>query len=175
MAKFDFGSMDKGLRNLAGPIRVSLARRMLVAAGQKVRDEAKVNARKDPKPRGVFNETSRGSAVPGTLANSIYLAFDKKNSTQTFFQYNVSWNDKSAWWGRLKEFGWVQTHVIVVNKKSGKWSTIKSRRLAKPRKHPAVPFLRPAFDTTRPELFPTMLASARKELPVLIAEHTNVS
>jgi hypothetical protein len=177
MAKIDFGSMNKGLDALAGPVRVSLARRILVAAGQQVRDEAKVRALQNPRPRGVFNEkgSSRSSESPGTLSESIYLAFDKKNSTETFFQYNVSWSDTKAWWGRLKEFGWLQTDVIVLNQTTGKFSTIKGRRLKQPIRHPAQPFLSPAFDATYPLLFGTMTQTARIELPRLLAEHANAS
>lgn len=175
MVKVDLSSVDAGLAALAGPIRASLARRMLVAAGQDVRDEAKLRALQNPKPRGVFNESSRGSQDPGTLSRAVYLAYDKKKSTETFFQYNVSWNDTTAWWGKLKEFGWLQTNVIAYNNYRGTFYTVKGKKLKTPIRHPADPFLAPAYDTTLPTLFATMTKTGQRELPLLLAEYTNVS
>jgi hypothetical protein len=177
MAKIDFGSMNRALDALRGPVRESLARRMLAAATKKVELEAKVRAKQNPRPRGVFNDrgSSASSMAPGTLSDAIYGAFDKKKSTETFFQYNVSWNASKAWWGKLKEFGWLQTDVIVYFEDSGQFSTLKGRRLAQPIRHPAQPFLAPAFDSTSPLLLGIMTNVGKRELPKLLREHTHAS
>lgn len=54
---FDFSTIMGSLDVMSGPVRESLARRMLVAGGREMRDEAK---RWVPTSVGPYNPNSRG-------------------------------------------------------------------------------------------------------------------
>lgn len=166
MAKttLDLKGWQEGLEKLNGPMRESLARRMGVAGGEVLRDEAKLRAPISDPP---YNPTSRGSSQPGTLRDAIYLAFDKKNSTATQFSYSISWNNAKAFWGRFIEFGWWQKYTIG-RKPDGTFYTDKSRPLKERIRHPAKPFLRPAFDAKIEVAKAAMIAKGREELPKIL-------
>lgn len=166
-ADFDVSGWIEGLDKLAGPIRTSLARRMAVEGGVALRDEAK---RWVQPSVGPYNPNSRGSQEAGQLRDAIYLAYDSEGSTDTVFTYHISWNAKKAWWGKLVEFGYFQRYVVYYNDKMGYFSTIKERRLDDPQWVPGKPFLRPAYDITRPKLVTIMVARGQKELPILLGE-----
>lgn len=166
-ASLDLSEWEDGLERLAGPIRTSLARRMLVEGGVALRDEAK----RWVKPSvGPYNPNSRGSQEAGQLRDAIYLAYDTDASTDVVFTYTVSWNAKKAWWGKLVEFGYYQRYVVYFNEKYGVFTTDKERKLSDPQWVPGKPFLRPAFDITRPKLASIMIARGQKELPLLLGE-----
>ena len=172
--KFDMSGVEVGMTALAGPIKESLARRMLVAAGQEVRDEAK---RWVPTSVGPYNPSSRGSQDAGTLRDAIYLAFDKRDSTDVSFTYNVSWNNSIAWWGKLVEFGYTQKFVVIYNKKLGAFQTLAKGknngvlRPGGPKRIPGKPFMRPAYEIVIPKALSIMAATGRIELPILLKEH----
>lgn len=141
-ASIDMSGAMAGLEALRGPGRESLMRKMLVEAGVVLRDKAKQNVAISEPP---YNPNSRGSQQPGTLQRSIYLAFDKESSNATVFKYNISWNNKKAWWGKLIEFGYIRTHHVGVDAQ-GNFYTDMSRPLDQPKPVSAKPFLRPALD-----------------------------
>lgn len=152
--------------------RESLGRRMAVAGGAIVRDEAKQRAlQSHARTAWVPNPRSRGSESPGELADAIYLAFNRKETTDTRFVYSVSWNNQRAWWGKLREFGYFQRHAVYKDQ-FGVYHTDKKRPLAQPKRRPARPFLAPAFDSTVNQVRDAMLVTAREEFPKLMAERS---
>lgn len=166
-ARMDFGDMNASLERLAGAGRVSLARRMGVAGGTILRDEAKVNAlQSHARTSWTPNPNSRGSETPGTLADAIYLAFDKKGSSDTLHRYAVSWNAKKAWWGKLREFGYFQ-RFRVYKDAQGVYHTTKEK-LPQPKRRPADPFLAPAFDAHLAAVKSAMIAAGKIELPKIL-------
>jgi hypothetical protein len=171
---FDMSRIDAGLTALAGPVRESLARRMLVAGGQEMRDEAK---RWVPTSVGPYNPKSRGSQDAGTLRDAIYLAYDRRNSTELAFTYNISWNNTQAWWGKLVEFGYTQRYVTIYNKKLGVFQSLAKGRHGNgvlrdtPKRIPGKPFIRPAYEITITKTLSIMAATGRVELPILLREH----
>lgn len=174
---FDFSSILKSLDALSGPVRESLARRMLVAGGREMRDEAK---RWVPTSVGPYNPNSRGSQDAGTLRDAIYLAFDKRNSTDVTFTYNISWNSFEAWWGKLVEFGYTQRYVTIYNKKLGAFQSLAKGRfgkggkgvlLAEPKRIEGKPFIRPAYEVSITRTLSIMAATGQVELPILLREH----
>lgn len=82
----------------------------------------------------------------GNLAASIYQAYSKDNSGPGRATYHVSWNAKKAPHGHLVEFGHIQKYKVVLNKKTGRWLTLKKHKLAKPIQRAAHPFVRPAIN-----------------------------
>lgn len=80
----------------------------------------------------------------GRLAESIYQAYSKDNSTPVHAVYHISWNARKAPHGHLIEFGHVQRYQIVYDEKTGKFYTRKDRPLPEPKHIPAQPFVRPA-------------------------------
>jgi hypothetical protein len=166
-ARVDFSKSIAGLDALAGPIRESLARRMLVTGGVHLRDKAKLAAARSDPP---YNPNSRGSQQPGTLSNSIYLAFDTDDSTKEVFFYNVTWSDRDAWWGKLIEFGWMRTHEVHRGA-NGAFYTDMSKPLPAPKPMPANPFLRPTIDTYGDSAVRLMIERGKEELPKLIQEY----
>jgi hypothetical protein len=161
-AKMDFSGWHRGLDSLAGPVRISLARSMGVAAGQVIRDEAKLLA-----PVGT---EAGGSLHPGSLRDSIYLAYKQDRSTKDDQIYSVTWNAKKAPHGHLEEFGYWQTHVVarIPGGYGGGWYTTDVK-LASPKFIPAHPFLRPALDSAGPRAYAASIARGRQRLPELLA------
>ncbi len=165
--KFDIEEVVANLNKLSGPLKESLARRSAVAGGEVLRDEAK---RWVPKSVGPYNPKSRGSQDAETLRNAIYLAFDKKTSTQTFFQYNVSWNAKKAWWGKLVEFGYYRRYRVYFNDKKGVYVTIKVDPLRNPVWVAPKPFLGAADNVAGARALQEMIDTAREQLPILLEQ-----
>ena len=168
--KFDMQGWDRTFVALDGPVKESLARRMLVEGGVFLRDKAKAAAPKSDGPyRAYTGHGSRRSQASGTLASSIYLAKDTDASTPTKYVYKISWNNKIAWWGRLVEFGWWQTHEIHRDN-NGEFYTDMSKPLAAPKWHGPHSFLRPTIGTYGAEAVRVMLDRGQRELPILLAE-----
>lgn len=159
----DMSDVLQGLDSLSGAVRESLARRMGAAGGRIVRDEAKMMAPISDPP---YNPTSRGSKQPGTLRDSIYLAYSKKLSTATVFSYSVSW-PRAQFWGVFVEFGYVQKHPVFRGQ-DGVFYTDKTKLLPSPKVVPAKPFLRPAFEGSKARAYQEMIAAGRRELPKLL-------
>lgn len=168
---FNTVEWDTVLDHLAGPGKESLARRMLVSGGTLIRDDARERSKvtHGRGPRGVHNPkgSSRSSEAPGTLASAIYLARNEKLSDSEHFTYSISWNNTIAWWGRLREFGYVTQYVVYYDEQ-GVFHTNKQLKLKTPRPMPAKPFLAPAFDATLPAARAAMIARGRLELPKIL-------
>lgn len=163
------GSLDTSqwtamLDQLVGPARTSLARSMAVAGGTVLRDEAQLLA-----PR-----------ASGKLAESIYLAYRDKESTESVVAYRVSWNSKTAPHGHLQEFGHWRYNKIVngysqrslapgKTKGKGPADHVPPGALDTPVWVPAHPFLRPAFDSGEERAKQAMIARGRVRLPELLA------
>lgn len=92
----------------------------------------------------VKHNVRRIGRVTGNLDRAIYQAFSKDNSGEGFAEYHISWNVRKAPHGHLLEYGHVQRYVVFVDRRTGKWVTIKRKPLAKPRIVGARPFIRPA-------------------------------
>ena len=165
--QIDFAGLEANLDQLAGPVRESLSRRMLVEGGVYLRDQAKQAAVRSDPP---YNPSSRGSQAQGTLADSIYLAFDTTESSKEIFSYTVSWSDRKAWWGKLVEFGYWRTHEVHRDAQ-GNFYTDMSRPLPAPKWMPPRPFLRPTIDAHGGEAIMRMQNRGKQELPILLAEY----
>ena len=169
---FDASGWKAGLDRLQGPLRESLARRMAVSGGVILRDEAKVRAPRSDGPYTPYSgEGSRHSEASGTLADSIYLAFDQNKSTQTLFTYRITWNDEKAWWGRLIEFGHWRPFGVGLNKEGFYVSHNPTKRKGKKGEGDwvsAKPFLGPTFDAKLTEARTAMIERGRNELPKLL-------
>lgn len=170
-ASFDLSAWDEMLAKLQGPARESLARRMCVSGGVIMRDEAKQYALRPT--THVYNPTSRGSHEAGILSDSIYLAFRDKVSTELVFTYSVTWNDKKAFWGKFREFGYRIIYPFYVDA-AGMYHTYHGESSKTPEKlaHPffvkPTPFLRPAFDASQVRVKSAMLQRGIAELPILL-------
>ena len=151
-AVVDFSEWERGLANLAGPIRVQLARSMGVAGGQVIRDVAKIYA----------------PVKQGLLRDAIYLAYRDAYSDDTKITYSISWNAKRAPHGHLIEFGHWQTNAMYQGR-DGKWYV--GAPLTKPKWVAAHPFLRPALDGSTAMARNAMMARGRERLPELLAEY----
>jgi hypothetical protein len=138
-AKVDDKALMASLDRLANEGRVSLARSMGVAGGSVLRDEAKQHA-----PVGM-HEGGGVSPHPGTLRDSIYLAFREGHSTDERIVYSVSWNHRTAPHGGWLEFGHWRVNELVPIGAGGMWVATKER-LEQPVWVPAQPFMRPAMD-----------------------------
>lgn len=149
-AKMDTSGWDAALANLAGPLRVSLARSMAVAGGEVLRDEAKIHA----------------PVKDGTLQNAIYLAYKDNKSSEERVVYSVTWNGKKAPHGHLLEFGHWQPYKVV-KLPNGQWFTTKEL-LPSPKWTAAHPFLRPAMGAI-PRAQAAMIQRGRVRLPELLA------
>lgn len=153
-----------GLDRIAG-LKYPLARSMAAAGGALLRDEAQARA-----PVG------EDSIAPGTLRNSIYLAFRDKESTDTLVKYSVSWNAKKAPHGHLIEFGhWQPFEVFLTadgwrTRASGKGRRAQGVRRETPKWIPATPFLRPAYDTCLPRLPQVMAERGRQRFSELMQD-----
>ena len=162
-AKADLSSAFAGLDKLAGPLRVSLARSMGVAAGTVFRDEAKRQA-----PIGNQGADEGISPYPGALKESIYLAFNEGATTDARVVYAVSWNSKIAPHGHWIEFGHWRVNELVPIGDGGLWIATE-QRLDNPVWVPAQPFMRPALEGRRDAAMQAASARARARLPELLA------
>ena len=152
MANFtiDFDSADAmaGLDRLADEAKAAL-RPAAQAGAQVLYNEVKLRV---PVYRGPLhfrhNKTKGGGywVTPGQLRDSIYQVFSRDNSDTEHVTYHISWNHSKAPHGHWMEFG-------------------NSR-------HPAHPFLRPAFDAmnelalyTAKEVFLTKVEEAMAKAP----------
>lgn len=152
---------------LRGPLKESLARRMCVSGGRILRDEAKVRATRVQEWK--YNPTSWGSKKKGTLARSIYLAFNEKLSNSYQVTYSVSWNRKIAPYGHLVEFGYMMRYFVFKDR-TGEYHTVKTIKLKTPRKILATPFLGTTFDSHAHIAYQAMLQRGREEFPKLLQE-----
>ena len=160
-AKTDFYSALAGLEKLAGPLKTKLARSMAVAAGKEFRDEARRRA-----PIG------EGSDMPGTLKESIYLAYREGKTTERQVVYSVSWNSRLAPHGHLVEFGHWRINKLMPIGAGGLWVATKER-LDSPKWVPAHPFLRPAMDAKRNAAAEAGIERGRVRLAELLSgKHT---
>lgn len=82
----------------------------------------------------------------GRLEHSIYQAYSTHNSTPQTAVYEVSWNPRKAPHAHLVENGYIKKWETVVNKKTGKWITLKNRPLPTPIHVPGKYFVRRAQD-----------------------------
>lgn len=162
-AKLDTTQTDKAFAGLAGPVKESLARRMLVSGGVLLRDAAKSNA--------LMGANKDGVEPRGVLAAAIYLARDTDRETKTLFAYTISWNARKAPHGHLVEFGHIMTHKVY-KAANGEWYTRKDLPLPNPIPVPARSFLRPTFDSYSTTALRAMLRRGEEELPKLLREHS---
>lgn len=167
MAEFFNASLNASgwiatLDALDGPLKESLSRRMLVEGGVLLRDAAKSNA--------LMAANAEGTDVRGVLAGAIYLAYDKKTSHGSRFNYVVSWNARLAPHGHLVEFGHWRTHAVYKGA-DGNWYTRKDMPLDAPVWVAARPFLRPTLDAYGKTALSVMVHRGRQELPKLLAEY----
>lgn len=162
-ARLDTTQTDKAFAGLAGPVKESLARRMLVSGGVLLRDAAKSNA--------LMGANKEGVEPRGVLAAAIYLARDTDAETKTMFAYTISWNARKAPHGHLVEFGHWRTHAVY-KAANGEWYTNKSQPLDAPVWVAARPFLRPTFDSYGGTAVRAMLQRGAEELPKLLREHS---
>jgi hypothetical protein len=168
-AKFDGSQFDKVFAALSGPIKESLARRMGVAGGRIIRDEAAANALIPGGPHG--RERRR------VLSNAMYVAYDKRNTQRNTEKYIVSWNSRHAPHGHFIEYGYLQPYVVYFNNETGEWRTRFNKKegtfvlLKTPKFVPAYPFLRPALDRKGADALRAMIDAGKKELPVLLKEN----
>lgn len=176
----DLSGLMAGLDAL-GEAKESLARRMAVAAGVLVRDDAIARAPEgDPSD---YQSVSRHSSntAPGSLKNAMYLVFDKEASTKDKIVYHVSWNSEKAYWGAMVEFGvemkfqvgfgsngffTFNTEEGLPNRRGGK----SMPRKGGPLMIKARPFLGPALDANMGKMMARALEVGRVELPKLLSE-----
>lgn len=144
--------VEVNLAKLAPLLKEKLARSMAVAGAQVIRDEAALRAAAGP---------------TGNLKESMYVADNAAATTKDKIVYSVSWNKVKAPHGHLIEFGhWMYFARVKIN---GEWVTLKDRPLAVPRKAPAYPFLRPAYDAKKDAAHQAMLARARVRFKELMS------
>jgi hypothetical protein len=168
-ATLDLTQINVAFDAIAGPVAQSLGRRMAVEAGVLLRDKAKfASVLSELRYRGPYNPISRGSQAPGTLQESIYLVFNKEESTDKILMYSVSWNNKKAWWGKLLEFQHIRTHKVYTGA-DGNWYTSKTP-LEKPITVPARPFLGPTIDAYGNVAVAAAMDRGKRELPILLGE-----
>lgn len=107
----------------------------------------------------VQKNVARIGKKTGNLSSSIYQVFSKKDSPEGLATYYVSWNAQKAPHGHLVEYGHIQKYQSVLNKKTGKWITLKNRPLKQSKQVMAQPFIRPAQAK-----FPQALEAMKAEL-----------
>jgi hypothetical protein len=91
----------------------------------------------------VQRNVNRIGKKTGNLRRSIYQVYSVRSSGSERAVYHVSWNAQKAPHGHLVEFGHFQRYRVIVDKRTGKWVTLKNRPI-EPRQGGARPFLRPA-------------------------------
>lgn len=121
--KLDFSQVGE-LMSALEQLPKELPRRMLVPAGQLIRDEAIMRAPQGDSITGGYVEGKTGSQEPGTLKTAMYLAYSERRSNETTTTYSVSWNG-DAFWGVFQEFGHNRPYRIVPVKGGG-FATLKS-------------------------------------------------
>lgn len=94
----------------------------------------------------VLRNVSALGAVTGKLEHSIYQAFSKHHSGDGVASYEVSWNPRKAPHAHLVENGYIKKYKVVLNKKTGKWITLKNEPLPTPIHVPGKGFVRRAQD-----------------------------
>ena len=124
----------------------SAARPAAQAGAQVLYDAVKLNVR-------------RLGKKTGKLDAAIYQVFSANNSGKGVAQYQISYNARKAPHGHLVEFGYVRRYKVVLNKKTGKWVTLKNKPLPQPVQVAAQPFIRPAK-----ALLPQAAEAVRTEL-----------
>jgi HK97 gp10 family phage protein len=94
-------ALTDSLRALESIASESVLRQAAVAGARVIFDEVKLRA-----PVGVATYERKGTThVPGTLKNSILIAYDKEVSVEgKLASYIVTWS-KEAFYGRFVEFG----------------------------------------------------------------------
>ena len=157
--KFDATDTLSALDALDGPLKESLARRMLVEGGVMMRDAAKGNAR--------WAANKEGVDTRGLLASAIYLVYDTKGSTADRVNYQIGWNHTIAPHGHLIEYGHWQTHKAYKGA-DGNWYTRKDAPLPAPIWIAARPFMRPTFDSYSGIALRAMILRGQREFPVLL-------
>lgn len=159
--KVDVSSVIAGLHKMADKTE-SLARSMLVAGGKVVRDEARL--------RAPVAEPGEYAANPGLLKSAIYIAYNTTDSHGGTYAYKVTWNHKVAPHGHLVEFGHWQPYAVHKRLDGRGYYTDTSEKLATPKRIPARPFLRPAWEATKDAAVERMMQRGRERLPQLLAE-----
>lgn len=164
--KMDVGEILRGLENL-GKARESIARRMLVAGGQVIRDEVRSRAPEgDEITGGYARDGKTGSHQPGTLKRSVYLAYSDKRSDGTVFTYSVSWNSKpgsasNAFWGVMQEFGHRRPYAIA--KVEGGFATMKPSQYRGPNpRFAGASFLGAGFDASLQTATAAIMAEGKR-------------
>lgn len=152
-------------------LKESLARRMGVTAGQVVRDDAKDRAPLgDPWVMGYGADWKTGSDDPGALKESIYLAYNERQSNDQQIVYSVSWNAQKAFWGVMVEFGFIMADQVVGESGVGFWTLKGTPRKGGPLQVKAQPFLAPALDANIGRIRDAALARGKEEFPKLLQE-----
>lgn len=136
----------------------SLCRRMLVEGGVVLRDAAKANA--------LVAQNKEGVERRGKIANAIYLARDTDNETQTYFIYKVSWNHTKAPHAHWFEYGWWRAFKPYKGS-DGNWYT-SNIPYDTPKREPARPFLRPAWDNYLQVALQRMMERGQREFETLL-------
>lgn len=172
--KMDVSEILRGLDGMAA-IKESLARRMLVAGGQVMRDEAQDRAPVGDEITGGYAANFKtGSQMPGTLRRSVYLAYSDKRSTETVFTYSVSWNSKpgspsNAFWGVMQEMGFRRPYKIVAA--PGGFATLKGSPYTGPNpRFAGASFLGAAFDASLQQVQTAIMAEGRRAFAELVGE-----
>ncbi len=101
----------------------------------------------------------------GNLERAIYQAYSKDQSIDNQQVYHISWNARKAPHGHLVEFGYRQLYQVVKDRKTGKWISLKNRRLASPKQVPPQAFVRRAWAK-----YPLALQAIEKELFLRLKE-----
>lgn len=184
MLKVDFSELFAGLDGL-NDIKESLARQMLVPAGQALRDEARSNAPIGNEVTGGYHADKTGSIEPGALRDSIYLAYQDKASKNGIFSYVVSWNSRAlgveggAFWGKWAEFGYIRKWKVAYDEKDNRYFTLGPKwaqatgNTPRPFTGPnaAIPgsyFLGRSYDQTLPQLQAIMVDAGKRAWAELV-------
>jgi hypothetical protein len=81
----------------------------------------------------------------GSLAESIYQVYSNRISKPgESAYYHISWNGSKAPHGHLVEYGHIKTHLSIIDRRTGKWITLKNKKLANPVQVPPRSFVRKA-------------------------------
>ena len=81
----------------------------------------------------------------GNLASSIYQVHSNRISAPgKSAYYHISWNGSHAPHGHLLEYGYTRTHLAIIDRRTGKWITLKNKKLANPIQVPPRAFVRRA-------------------------------
>lgn len=170
--EIDFDNVRQHLDKLTSVVKESLARRIAVAGGRTIRDEARVRA-----PKGVAEaQTVRqygGSKNPGLLEDSIYVAYNKALSGKDQQAYSVRWNHKLAPHGWLAEFGYWQRYEIAFDSKRQEWFTKKDREgnlilKGSPKKIPGAFFMTASWEAKAKDAGIAGIEAGRLALPFLM-------